>query len=124
VATVSFMCATLGTALGLGMLTLLLQRAGDPGYSAAGVLALAIGAVLWISNLAARLSIDPWAGKEPAATGIVPSIYEPLSRCNGVLFAIFTILTFSGVTAFGEAILATSLLPHWLGWAAIVLLVV
>ncbi|HEX9413097.1 MAG TPA: hypothetical protein VF916_06295 [Ktedonobacterales bacterium] len=120
VATISFMCATLGTTLGLAVLALLLQRAGDPGFSAAGVLAFAFGAVLWIINLAARLSIDPWAGNEQAATGNVPSIYEPTSRWNGVLFVIFTLLTFSGVTAFGAAILATSLLPHWLGWAAII----
>jgi hypothetical protein len=120
VATISFICAALGTTLGLALLALSLRDAGDPGFSAAGILAFAFGAVLWIIVLAARLSIDPWAGKVLAARGDVPDLYEPISRWNGVLFIIFTILAFGGVTAFGGAILATSLLPHWLGWATIV----
>jgi hypothetical protein len=36
------------------------------------------------------------------------------------MFLIFTVLAFVGVMAFGGAILASSLLPHWLGWAAII----
>jgi hypothetical protein len=74
--------------------------------------------VRWIINLAVRLSIDAWAGKELVATGGIPSSYEPISRWHGVLSALFTFLAFSGVAAFGAAILTWGLLPHWLGWAA------
>lgn len=59
VATIAFICATLGTTLGLTLLATLLHGAGDPGFSAVGLLAFAFGAVLWIIVLAARLSIDP-----------------------------------------------------------------
>lgn len=119
-ATIAFMCAALATPVGLALLSMLLRSAGDPGFSAAGLLTFAAGTILWVIVLAARLSIDPWAGRELAATSAVPNMYEPISQWNGVLFAIFTILAFGGMTAFGAAILATSLLPHWLGWSAII----
>jgi hypothetical protein len=84
------------------------------------LLAFAVGTVLWVILLASRLAVDPWAGKELAATGAIPDAYAPISRWNGALFAIFSYLAFGGVLAFGGAILATNLLPHWLGWATII----
>lgn len=118
-ATISFICIILTTLFGLGLLAGLLSDAGDPGFSQVGLLAFAFGALLWIIVLTARLTIDPWAGKEMLAKGVVPDIYTALSTWNGAMFAIFTILAFAGATAFGAAILATTLLPHWLGWATI-----
>ncbi len=55
-----------------------------------------------------------------ATTGAIPDAYAPLTRWNGALFAIFSTLAFAGVAAFGGAILATHLLPPWLGWATVV----
>jgi hypothetical protein len=117
--TISFLCAILGTTLGLDLLSIVLRDDGDPGYSEAGLLVFAVGAVLWVVILAARLSIDPWAGNELKSTDAVPTVYEPISRWNGILFSVFTFLAFTGVMAFGGAILATGSLPHWLGWATI-----
>ena len=96
-----------------------MRHGGDPGFAEVGVLTFALGAVFWVIILAARMSIDPWAGKELAATNVVPESYEPISRWNGTMFVIFTVLAFAGVMAFGGAMLSTNLLPHWLGWATI-----
>lgn len=118
-ATLSFIAAILVTLFGLDLLAGLLRGAGEPGFSEIGLLAFAIGAVLWVTHLAARLAVDPWTGKDLAAKGAIPDAFAPLSRWNGAMFIIFTILAFGGVLAFGAAILVTPLLPEWLGWATI-----
>ncbi|HEU5439092.1 MAG TPA: hypothetical protein VFU88_07360 [Ktedonobacterales bacterium] len=119
-ATLSFLGAILVTLFGLVLLAGLLRDARDPGFSAVGLAAFAVGAVLWVIHLAARLTIDPWAGKELLATGAIPQAYAPISRWNGSLFSIFSILAFGGMLLFGAAILATPLLPAWLGWATVI----
>ena len=119
-ATSSFIGAILVTLFGLGLLASLLRITGDPGFSDVGLLSFAVGAVLWVIHLAERLTVHPWAGKELAAKGVIPEIYTALSTWTWAMFVIFTILAFGGIMAFGGAILATNLLPHWLGWAAII----
>ncbi len=119
-ATISFISAILVTLFGLDLLSGLLRGAGDPGFSEIGLLAFAFGAALWVIFLAARLTVDPWAGKELTATEAIPGAYTALSTWNWAMFVIFSILAFLGVMAFGGAILATNLLPHWLGWTTII----
>ncbi|HEY7339475.1 MAG TPA: hypothetical protein VH591_01220 [Ktedonobacterales bacterium] len=119
-ATVSFIGAILVTLFGLGLLAGLLRVAGDPGFSDVGLLAFAVGAVLWVIHLAERLTVHPWAGKELAMKGAIPEVYTALSTWTWAMFVIFTILAFGGMMAFGGAILATNLLPHWLGWTTII----
>lgn len=120
IGTLAFMSATLGTTLGLALLAVLLRDAGDPGFSVVGIVAYAIGIVLWVFVLASRLSVDFWAGKALAASGAVPEAYSLLSTLNSALFTTFTILAFAGAIGLGGAILATALLPQWLGWATII----
>ena len=119
-ATISFIGAILVTLFGLCLLAGLLHDAGDPGFSDVGLLAFAVGAVLWVIHLAERLTVHPWAGNELASKGAIPDVFTALSAWTWAMFVIFTILAFGGVMAFGGAILATNLLPHWLGWAAII----
>ncbi len=118
-ATLSFIAGPIVTLMGFGLLSALLHGAGDPGYAQLGLLALAFGAVLWVINLAARLSIDPWAAKLQAETGAIPESYTAISLWTSVLFAIYTVLTFAALALYGGAILATPALPHWVGWASI-----
>lgn len=120
VATILFMCGVLVTTAGLVLLARLLDAAGDPGFSLVGLFAVAFGAAPWIINLAARLTVDPWAGNALAATGSVPEVYAPLSVWTGALFVIYTILTFAGLMLYGGAIASTHLLPQWVGWLALV----
>jgi hypothetical protein len=119
-ATLSFIGAILVALFGLGLLANLLHDAGDPGFANVGLLAFAVGAMLWVIHLAERLTVHPWAGKELASKRVIPDIYTALSTWTWAMFLIFTVLAFVGVMAFGGAILASSLLPHWLGWAAII----
>jgi hypothetical protein len=108
------------TALGLAMFTSLLRGAGDRIFSLLGLLAFAFGAVFWVISLAFRLSIDPWAAQETAKTAVIPEFYVPLTCWTGVLFVIYTVLAFSGLVAYGGAILATPVPPQWVGRLSIV----
>lgn len=102
------------------MFTSLLRDAGDRTFSQVGLIAFVFGAVLWVINLAFRLSIDPWAAQETAKTGEIPEFYVPLTHWTGALFVIYTILAFSALAVYGGAILSMGVLPHWVGWLAIV----
>jgi hypothetical protein len=119
-ATILFIIGVVVTVFGLAMLTSLLQDAGDSAFSLLSLVAFAFGAVLWVICLAFRLSIDPWAAQETAKTDVLPEFYVPLTRWTGVLFVLYTVLAFSGLAAYGGAVLTTPVLPHWVGWTAIV----
>jgi hypothetical protein len=118
--TILFISGVVVTILGLAMFTSLLRDAGDRTFSQLGLIAFAFGAVLWVISLAFRLSIDPWAAQETAKTSALPEFYVPLTRWTGVLFVIYTVLAFSALAAYGAAVLSTGVLPHWVGWLAIV----
>ena len=108
------------TALGLVLLTMLFRDAGDRAFSQLGLVAFVFGAVLWVIILAFRLSIDPWAAQETARTAVLPDFYVPLTLWTHALFVIYTILAFSALATYGAALLSTRVLPHWVGWLAIV----
>lgn len=119
-ATIPFMVGPIVTVLGFAGLEASLRRAGDPGYGQLGLMAVAFGAALWVIDLAARLTIDPWAAKALAATGAIPDVYTAVSSWMSVLYVIYTILTFVGLSLYGAAILHSTLTPNWAGWVAAV----
>jgi hypothetical protein len=53
-------------------------------------------------------------------THTVPDSYAPLSAWSGALFIIFTVIAFIALAIYGGAILTSSLLPSWAGWASII----
>ncbi|HEU0027908.1 MAG TPA: hypothetical protein VFQ25_12390, partial [Ktedonobacterales bacterium] len=108
------------TLLGLPLLTDLLRSAGDPGFAQAGLLAFTVSIALWVISLSFRASVDIWAARTAAATHSVPESYAPLSAWSGALFIIFTIIAFVALALYGGAILASNLLPGWVGWASII----
>lgn len=118
--TLLLIAGALVTLFGWDLLAGLLQRTGAPGFARVGLLALAIGVTLLLVSMAARLSAEIWAAKTAAATQSVPEIFAPLAAWNGALFALYTVLTFVGLTLFGAAMLTTSTLPTWLGISSIV----
>jgi hypothetical protein len=71
-------------------------------------------------QLTFRLSITPWAAHELARTGEIPDIYVPLSLWPQALFVTYTVLAFSALALFGGSVLSSRLLPHWVGWLALV----
>src|SRR6266851_8668142 len=62
----------------------------------------------------------PVAAQETARTGVVPDYYIPLTGWTHTLFVIYSILALSALAVYGGAVLSTRLLPHWVGWLAIV----
>jgi hypothetical protein len=108
------------TLLGLAMLTTLFRDAGDTTFSYLALIALLFGDVLLVIYIAFPLGIAPLAAQETARTGVVPDYYVQLTLWTQPLFVIYTILAFSALAAYGGAILSTHVLPHWVGWLAIV----
>jgi hypothetical protein len=119
-ATVVFMSGPLLTLLGQTLLAVRLRAAGDPGYAEVALVAVAVGAILWTINLAARLTVDPWAGAELARTEAIPESYIALGQLTSALFIIYTILTFAGLSILGGSLLVADILPDWIAWTAIV----
>lgn len=115
-----FISGVVLTILGLTLLTALFREAGDRAFSPVGLVAFAFGAVLWVINLAFRLSIDPWAAQETARTAVMPDFYVPLTLWTHALFVLYTILAFSALAMYGGALLSTHILPPWVGWVSIV----
>jgi hypothetical protein len=118
--TVPFLAGPIITLMGQAGLAALLRGAGDPGFAEIGLLATGFGALLWVINLAARLTVDPWAAKALAASGEVPESYTAVSLWTSTLYVIYTNLTFAGLSLYGAAILTSTLLPAWAGWLAMV----
>lgn len=106
--------------LGLAMLTITLRAAGDRVLAPLGFSAFFFGTLLWVIQLAFRLSVDLWAAQETGKTGVVPHVYEPLNLWIRFLFVIYGVLAQSGMVAYGAALLFPRVLPKWLGWTNIV----
>ena len=108
------------TLLGLAMLTRLLRDAGDRTFSSLALIASLFGDVLMVIYIAFPLGVAPVAAQETARTGVVPDFYVQLTLWTQPLFVIYTILAFAALAAYGGAILSTRVLPHWVGWLALV----
>ena len=108
------------TLLGLVMLTTLFRDTGDATFSSLALIALLFGDILLVIFIAFPLGIAPLAAQETARTGVVPNYYVQLTLWTQPLFVIYTILAFSALAAYGGAILSTRVLPHWVGWLALV----
>ncbi len=119
-ASILFISGTIMTILGLALLAAQLRDAGDRAFSQLGLIAFALGAVLWFIDVAFRLSVDLWAAQEIARTAAIPDYYVPLTRWTHTLFNIHTTLSFAALLAYGGALLTTRVLPRWVGWLTIV----
>jgi hypothetical protein len=108
-------------AVGLGLLTLGLFRAGSRGLAPSGFVLFAIGAVLVLAWLMFEGTVTVWAAQEITRTSAVPPLYEPLVRWAEVMFVIFMLVAYLAIAAFGGAMLATRVAPLWAGWASLLL---
>jgi hypothetical protein len=77
------------------------------------------GAVLGVAWLAFRLTAHDWAAAEMARTGTVPAWFPALLLWSGSLYAIHLALAYLSWIPLGASLLATGLVPSWLGWGAI-----
>ena len=117
---VSFLIATIVTLGGLALFTLVLHSAGDRYLSVLGLLLFAFGAILWTLHLAFRLTVVVQAVESWRATASAPPWFEPWRAWAAVLFAIYSVLAYCGLAAYGAALLKTGGLPRWVGWVCIV----
>ncbi len=115
-----FISGVIVTLLGLAKLTRLLRDAGDRTFSPLALIVSLFGAVLMVIYIALFPDISPLAGQVTARTGVVPGYYVPFTPTTQSSFMIYTILAFSALAAYGVAVLSTRVLPHWVGWLAII----
>ena len=115
-----FIGGLLVTILGLALLTSLLHDAGDRSFSQLALVALVVGGVLMVINIAFPLGVDSLAAQATVRSGVVPDYYLALTLWTTVLFVIYTILAFIALICYGGAVLSTGVLPHWVGWLSIV----
>jgi len=115
-----FISGIIVTLLGLAMLTTLLRDARDRIFSYLALIVFLFGNVLMVIYIAFPLGVEPLAAQETVRTGVVPDYYVQLTLWTQPLFVIYTILAFSALAAYGGAILSTRVLPHWVGWLALV----
>jgi hypothetical protein len=116
-----FLAGTCLVAIGLALFANAL-RGRDGGSSAvAAATAYGLGSVLWILDLAFRLSVTAWAADELVTQGSIPAVYTPLARQVSVLFGIFVALAGAAAAGAGWAFLRAELSPRWVGGGALVL---
>jgi hypothetical protein len=116
----TFLLATFITLPALALLTLALRQAGDRFFSVLGLLAFALGAVFWTIHLAFRVTVLTWAAQELKATGAPPPWLQPWREWAGLMFAIYSVLAYLGIAAYGGALLETRVLARWIGRTCVV----
>jgi hypothetical protein len=115
-----FCIAVVLTLLGFAQLATLLRDAGDRVFSRMGLIAFQLVVSFFLINMAFDFSIGFWAAQETASTKLVPDLYIQLSSWSDTLFEVSTALAFFAGLAYGVAMIATRILPRWLGWLMLV----
>jgi hypothetical protein len=116
----SFAVGVLLTVAGLVVLASALRASGDRLWSDLGQLAFLLGSVLWLASIAFRATGTVSAARETVASGAVPSWFEPMRSWSGAIFAIYMVLGYLAIAAFGRALLLTNVAPRWLAWTHVV----
>jgi hypothetical protein len=110
----SFALGVLLTLAGFVVLGATLRAAGDRVWSELGQAAYLFGSILWLASIAFRITVTISAAKETASSGIVPLWFEPLQAWSSALFAIYMVLAYLAIAAYGKALLTTGLAPRWM----------
>jgi hypothetical protein len=91
--------------------------AAVPALMAAQVYGL--GAVCWITSLAFRLTVVPWAAQRTVADGDPPNGFAALDSWAGMLHRVHMAASYAASALLGAAVVASATLPDWLGWLGI-----
>jgi hypothetical protein len=107
------------TSIAVAALRELLADSGERLFSTLALALYSFGAVLGVAWLAFRLTAYDWAATATAKSGSVPAWFTALNRWSGALYAIHLVLAYLSWVPLGVSLLATGLVPRWLGWSAI-----
>lgn len=106
--------------LGLTTFTTSLEGSGERILSRIGMIGMLISAILWVIFSAFRATVTINAAQEMAATGSIPSYYEPTAQWGFGLFYAYAVIGFLALAAYAVSVLQTGLLSGWVGWVALV----
>jgi hypothetical protein len=110
----SFAVGVLLTLAGLVVLGTVLRGHGDRLWSELGQTAFVFGSVLWVATIVFRATATISAASETAAAGTVPAWFEPMFLWSNALFAVYMVLAYLAIAAYGRALLDTALVAPWL----------
>lgn len=117
-AAIPFMLAQLA---GYALFTTLLYQAGDRGLAVVALTLFVFSATFGTVEGSFHASVTVWATEEAAGTGSAPAFYEPLRRwANGEVQLIYMSFLLTALLLFSWSALSTSVLPGWIGWAALI----
>ena len=118
-ANVAMGAAVVAWIAGLAVLTTVLEGAGERVLSRLGLVGALMAAIVWLIFSAFRAVVTVAAARETAATGAVPVLYEALADWAFALFAVYAVVGFLALAAYGGSLLRIGLLPAWVGWVTI-----
>jgi hypothetical protein len=116
----SFAVGVLLTLAGLIVLGTVLQAGGERFWTALGQSAFLFGSLLWLASIAFRATATVSAAEETAATGLVPSWFEPMRMWSTAMFAVYMVLAYLAIAAYGKALFAVEVAPAWVAWMHVV----
>ncbi|MFZ5894843.1 MAG: hypothetical protein ACOY0T_27530 [Myxococcota bacterium] len=116
-----FASGTVLTLIGLSALTSRFRGTRGDTWAAIGATLFTLSALLWLLQVAFRVTVTSWASTELAMSGHVPGEYVALHRWMGAIFGAHMLLGYLAEAAYGFAILNASMLPKWSAWTAICL---
>lgn len=106
--------------LGFGVLTSLLQESVGRTISSLALLGFVITFILVALETTFHMSVTIWAAEETLRNSAVPTYYEPFRQWLSVYGQyIYSLVALLAIAGYGRALLQTSLVSDWVGWAAI-----
>lgn len=79
----------------------------------------ALGALCMTVSAMFRLTVVPWAAERNVADGSIPEGFVAHRAWSGGLYVIHMVASYTAFAMLGAAVLASSALPHWAGWAGL-----
>ena len=107
---VLFLLGALTTLAGFAVLSTVLCESGDRILSQLGLISFLVAIVCWALHLAFRATVILHAAEQIALTGVAPPWFEPLRAWAGLMYAIYMVMAYLAIAAYGAAMRKT-------GWA-------
>ena len=116
-----FLIAIILSIFGIQLFSVSLQSIGaNVIFSNIGHIAFFLGAMLWILNLAFRVTVTVWEANEMTNTGQIHGWFTTLKDWSNFLFALFMVLSYFATGCLGIALFQLHILPVWLSWFGII----